>query len=324
MLRHAERSAPPPSFDLPALDRRRRRRDVRRRLGTVAVGIGLTVVIAASAITLIRDDRAAISGATGSTSPEEEALLPPATDVPLVAAEGQYYYRAVLLAYHCTDSGTVCGGNDVSLDATFWWSPSDDSGRIAVDAREMYGLEEGRFAAGEFPNANGIDVSDFPLDADALTIFLLERSDASGSSPAPMVTPPPEGAPRDGQLWRAITDLLMDPHVTPAVRAALLEVAAELRGSHVTLAAVDPFGRPAHVIEFGNWGGELIERLYVDPSSHELLGWTKSAPGGEPFEVFVVQGLGVVSSTETAPTEAEQPIQPTLLSVSDLLPADES
>jgi hypothetical protein len=121
-----------------------------------------------------------------------------------------------------------------------------------------------------------------------------------------MVTPPPEGAPRDGQMWRAITDLLQDPHVTPTVRAALLDVAAGLKGARLEVGGVDPVGREADVVVFGNWGGELIERLYVDPASHDLLAitWTSSI-ADQPFQYFIVERAGVTGSRSDQPTGAE-------------------
>jgi len=117
---------------------------------------------------------------------------------------------------------------------------------------------------------------------------------------------PPDGAPRDGQMWRAITDLLEDPHVTPKVRAALLDVAAGLQGARLEVGGVDPVGREADVVIFGNWGGELIERLYVDPASHDLLAitWT-SEIADRPFQYYVVERAGVAASRSSEPTVAE-------------------
>jgi hypothetical protein len=159
-----------------------------------------------------------------------------------------------------------------------------------VDHVHNYGIHPGTFGPTEFPNPNGIDVSIFPTETSELTRFLLDRSASDGASPAPLVTPPPDGASRDGQVWRAITDLLEDPHVTPIVRAALLDVAAGLRGARLEVDGVDPVGREADVVIFGNWGGELIERLYVDPASHDLLAltWT-SEISDRPFQYFVVE-----------------------------------
>ena len=321
LLERAGRSAPPAITTSTRFSREGSRKDRGERIRAGALGVMLAILGATFAFVALDGDGPGDPGAgvTGSTEPTGIAL-PPSTEQPLVAGDGQYLYRAVLYRTGCPDVGVeVCGGNDVTLDATTWWSPGDDSGRVEVDARENYGIDEGRFEAGAFPNPNGIDVSSFPLEPGALTSFLLERSAEGGSSPAPLVTPPPEGAPTDGQLWRAVTDLLADPHVTPAVRAALLDVAAGLQGAHVTTDTVDPFGRPAHIVAFGNWGGAEIERLYVDPATHELLVWTSSLAGADlPFAYYVVQGAGVTDSIETGPTEEESSVPWTLLSAEDL------
>lgn len=310
LLERAERQAPAPTFTFDDLERARTRHERRKRIGTVAFALVLAAVAFGSAFLALRQPGGSVVGSSGPA-----AVLPPATEAPLVAAPGQYYYRAVLLLQEF-DAGAQ---GTIRLDASFWWSSSDESGRIEVDDRANYGIDEGRFEAGDFPNGNAIDVSDFPLGTAELTMFLLERSSEIGVSPAPMVTPPPEGAPNDGQLWRAITDLLQDPHVTPSVRAALLDVAASLQGSHTETDATDPFGRPAHIITFGNWGGEVPERLYVDPATHELLAWTATSNVGDGFRVFVVQDAGAVDSTEVAAEPKGRSVPLTLLSAEDLV-----
>ena len=310
-LERVAASAPSPTFDIATVRSRRatRRRNARVRSGIVGLAVAL-VGLGAAYSTFGRAGDASIASSGGAGD-----VLPPAVVPPQVAADGELYFRAVLFTHRSGDTS--------ALDATTWWSPSDDSGRIEVDTATNYGIDAGRFAAGRFPNHNGIDVSAFPLEPRALTTFLLERSGPDGASPAPVVTPPPDGAPRDGQLWRAITDLMQDPRVTPSVRAALLEVAARLQGAHVTLDSTDPFERRAHVIEFGNWGGELIERLYVDPVSHELLAWTTSLPGAaRPYSYLVVQSVGVTTSTEATPDDRESSIPTTTLSLEDLPTAD--
>jgi hypothetical protein len=310
LLERASRSAPDVPFGLDQVRRRGERRHRGQRIWAGAVGLTLAVIAATLGFIAFRPvDDASTRPASG---PEFDAALPSATTAPLVAGPGESYYRAVLLVSNYSEPGT-------RLDATFWWSPADNSGRIDLTQAVAYGIDGGRFGPGAFPNGNGIDVSAFPLDPTELTAFLLERSAESGASPAPMVTPPPEGAPRDGQLWRAITDLLADPHVTPEVRVALLDVAATLQGSAVSSDVLDPAGRPAHEIAFGNWGGELEERLYVDPDTHELLAWTTSSAGGA-IEIYLVQHAGVVDSTETAPEPDEGSVPLTLLSTEDLVP----
>jgi hypothetical protein len=318
LLERAGRFAPPATLTLPDVERARARRDVRRRITTVVVALALVTVAFGSVVQALRRPGEGVVGSGGS-----EHVLPPATEAPLVAGPGQSYYRSVLFVLQgCFGGEGECGSTGTRLDATFVWSPQDDAGRIVVDEAYGYGIEAGRFGPGEFPNENGIDVSSFPLETEALTRFLLDRSAEGGPSPAPMVTPPPEGAPNDGQLWRAITDLLQDPHTTPTVRAALLDVAAVLQGARVETDTVDPFGRPAHVIAFGNWGGEQPERLYVDPATHELLAWTMSSTVDDSYGILVVQDAGVVDSIEEAPKPAERSVPLTLLSTDDLGPQD--
>lgn len=315
LLERAERSAPTPSFTFDDLDRARARHEKRKRIGTATFALALAAIAFGSAVVALRQPG---EGSVGSSGPTE--TLPPQIEAPLVAGPGEYYYRAVLLAYEgCFSSSEgECGSTGTRLDATFWWR-DDDAGRIAVDQRMGYGIDPGRFEVGSFPNWNGIDVSAFPLETEALTRFLLERSAEGGTSPAPIVTPPPEGAPNDGQLWRAITDLLVDPHVTPTVRAALLDVAAGLQGARVETDVLDPAGRPAHMIVFGNAGGEMPELLYLDPASHELLAWTTSSTvDPDSFGIYIVQDAGVVTSTEVAPEPGEGSVPLTLLSADDL------
>lgn len=317
LLERASRSAPPVPFDLDDVRRRGERRDRTQRVRAGVVGVTLAVIASIVAFAALQgaDPRSVESpyASTGTT-------LPPATRLPLVAAPGQRYYRAVLFVREGCPAETVegCSGAAVRLDATYWWSPDDDSGRIAVDDEQAYGIEGGRFGPGAFPNYNGIDVSGFPLEQDALTAFLLTRSAEDGASPAPLVTPPPEGAPHDGQLWRAITDLLVDPHVTPTVRSALLDVAVGVQGTTLETDVADPAGRPADAIAFGNWGGELEERLYVDPDSHELLAWTTSSEGAI-LEIYLVQHAGLTDSTETGPEPDGGSVPLTLLSTEDLV-----
>jgi hypothetical protein len=302
VLERARRQAPVPRMTLIDLHRRRERRQRIRRMQAGAVGLALAVVAAGTAFVGLREHR----GPGPAEGGQPSVNLPPATSPLPVAQPGEYYSSQVHLVGGCpTGQEHYCGGNDVELAATFWWAP-DGSGRIEADRVHNYGIRTGTFGPGEFPNYNGIDVSGFPTETAQLTQFLLDRSAPDGSSPAPMVTPPPDGAPRDGQMWRAITDLLQDPHVTPTVRAALLDVAAGLQGARLEVGEVDPVGREADVVVFGNLGGELIERLYVDPATHDLLAitWTSNT-ADQPFEYFIVERAGVTASRSDQPTGAE-------------------
>jgi hypothetical protein len=301
LLERASMQAPAPRVTLVDLYRRRERRQRIRRVEAGALGLALAVVAAGTALVGLREH-----GILGPAEGGQPSLnLPPAT-TPLPSAQpGQYYYAKVHLVGGCpAGQEDYCGGNDVELAATFWWAP-DGSGRIEADRVHNYGIHAGTFGPTEFPNPNGIDVSTFPTETAQLTRFLLDRSAADGASPAPLVTPPPNGAPRDGQMWRAITDLLGDPHVTPTVRAALLDVAAGLQGARLEVGVIDPVGRKADVVSFGNWGGNLVERLYVDPASHDLLAitWT-SETSDRPFQYYVVERAGVAGSRSQEPIDA--------------------
>jgi hypothetical protein len=302
LLERARSGAPVPQITLVDLHRRRERRQRIRRVEAGVLGLALAVVAAGTAFVGLRQHRVPGPAEGGR---QRSVNLPPATTPMPVAQPGEYYYRQVYLIGGCpAGQEHYCGGNDVELAATFWWAP-DGSGRIETDRVHNYGIHAGTFGPAEFPNPNGIDVSTFPTETAQLTRFLLDRSAPDGASPAPLVSPPPDGAPRDGQMWRAITDLLEDPHVTPRVRAALLDVAAGLQGAQLEVGGVDPVGRDAHVVIFGNWGGELIERLYVDPASHDLLAitWT-SESSDQPFQYFVVERAGVTGARSRAPTDA--------------------
>jgi hypothetical protein len=307
LLEGAARTAPPPTFDVETLRGRRDRKRRSERIRAGAVALSVMVAASAFAFTALRetDGSAFASGVHG---------LPPATRAMPVAAAGESYYLSVDYrsegCFGSTEDG-ICGAPSNRLVATYRWSPADDSGSIDVQRRDGFGIDEGAFGPGEFPNPNGIDVSAFPTEPSALEAFLLDRSAEDGPSPAPLVTPPPEGAATDGQLWRAITDLLRDPHTTPTVRAALLEVAANLQGSTVANGVVDPVGRPADTISFGNWGGDTPERLYVDPATHDLLAWTVTSNlewEASSMSIFVVRDAGVVASSDAEPRPSERTV----------------
>lgn len=305
ILQRAERNAPAAHFDLPHLERRRRvaRRNERIRAG--ALGLTLATIASVGGFMVLRPQTGPGNGPrVGPLAGGSAESLPPATHAPLVAGPGQYFYSHVHFFGGCAP-GTDCG-TTYELDAEFWWR-DDGSGRIAVAAKEGYGIDQGTFGPGEFPNYNGIDVSSFPTDPGALTDFLLARSQPDGASPAPLVTPPPDGAPQDGRMWRAITDLLQNAQVTPTIRAALMDVAAGLQGSHVETGVTDPAGRPAEVISFGNWGGELTESLYVDPASHDFLAMTTAETGGPTFVTWLVESAGLADTTDAGPTVTSIP-----------------
>ena len=314
VLERARGTAPDPRFALEDLRRRRARRDRVRRGQALIVGLAVAAAGIAVGVTALREP------APGPAAGDVAGALPAAWVDPPIARSGDYYYRAVLLAAEgCIGApeDATCGSTGNRLDATFWWGP-DDSGRIEVDARYGYGITEGRFGPGTYPNTQGVDADDFPLGTAELTAYLLERSSPGGASPAPLVTPPPGGGANDGQLWRAITDLLVDEHTTPALQASLLDVAASLEGSTVDLTASDPAGRDAYEIALPAGDGASVDRLYVDPATHGFLAWTIISNTNDAYWLWLVQQSGVIGSVEMAPDPEDAPFEHTLLSVDDL------
>lgn len=303
LLERAERSAPRAAFELADVERRRDRRQTRKKAGTIVVALALATGTFGTAFLALRQDQGtAIGGPTGS-----EPGLPPATVAPLVAGPGEYHVQRIHFDTKCLDGIGDCetAEPETALEATIWWNP-DDSGMIDVDVLGNYGITEGTFGPGEFPS--GIDTSGFPTDPAELAAFLLERSQDDGASPAPLVSPPPDGHAQDGRMWRAITDILESHRVTPELRAALMDVAAGLQGAHVQTDAVDPVGRPAHVVWMTDDTGLRAQRIYVDPGSHELLAWTWGAADGSSVDwSWVIEEAGVAPAVGEAPTELSIP-----------------
>jgi hypothetical protein len=124
------------------------------------------------------------------------------------------------------------------------------------------------------------------------------------------MAPPPNDEMRAVDDRDAIVRVL--GRLTPARRAA--RRCGRPPGARLEVGGIDPVGREADVVVFGNLGGELIERLYVDPASHDLLAitWT-SEISDQPFQYFVVERAGVTGTRSQAPTDAESiplPISP--------------
>lgn len=307
LLERAGRSVPRATFELADLERRRDRRQARRKVGTIVVALALAAGTFGTAFLALRQEGGAAIGSTGTTGPAPDTALPPATAAPLEVEPGEYHVQRIRLDSKCEEPGDDCVPVDteVVLDVAIWWNP-DESGLIDVTVAEGYGIAEGTFGPGEFPN--GIDTAGFPTDPVELAAFLLERSQEDGASPAPLVSPPPEGGPQDGRMWRAITDVLQSHRVTPALRAALMEVAAGLQGSHVELDTVDPAGRPAHVVWMRDDTAASVERIYLDPASHELLAITVGAADGSSVRwSWVIEEAGIAPAAGEAATETSIP-----------------
>ena len=284
-LERAQAHAPSPTFEMDDVRERRDRHERRRRIGATVVGLGLTVAIVVGASFAVRSpDKAGrpvggpVQGGSGSTTlpaPQTIALGP-----------GEYSYQ--LIRYPCES----CGRD--ALYAESWWA-LDGSGRINVMEQHNYGIQEGTFGPGEFPDEG--DLSAFPTEPDALKAFLLERSGASGASPRLDVTPAPGTPVEEGQLWLAIRDYLGDTqylNATPELRATMLQVLATLPMVQVETGVTDPLGRPANVLRFHAYDADV--EVFADPTTGDFMAMTENG-----VTTVIVENAGVVGDDQTRP-----------------------
>lgn len=286
LLERARADAPEAGFGLDDVRDRRERRERRRRIGGTVVGLGLTVAIVAGA-----------AFAMASTDTGDGAVvtmggsLPPPHTVPL--APGEYSYQRI--RYPCEP----CGQD--SLFAESWWA-LNDSGRIKVMEQHNYGIHEGTFGPGAFPDEG--DLSTFPTDPEALVTFLLERSGTDGASPRPDVTPAPGTPVEEGQLWLAIRDYLGSTqylNATPELRAAMLQVLARVPMVQVETGVTDPLGRSANVLRFHAYDADV--EVFADPATGDFTAMTED---GET--TILVENAGIVGDDQTRPHGDQQTV----------------
>jgi hypothetical protein len=289
LLEHARRRAPSTDLTFLDLERRRDRRVRAKRFEAGVAAITIAALVLGGTFLALRERSG--TGPVGGGDPGG-ATLPPATQPPAEAGPGQYYF-----AKTWSRSPTVC--SDVSgceyrtTEALTWWS-TDESGRISTDA-----VDE-RYPPGGFPHDT--ITTGLPTDPTVLREAMFDRSAPAGESPEPQTTVSPGQDGMDASVEQSIVNLLAMPNATPALRAALLEVLAGMPDVTLELSATDPVGRPAYLVLVTTFGGPTVNRLYVDPATHELLARVAASPdGGEVWETWILEEAGIADGVDSAP-----------------------
>jgi hypothetical protein len=270
LLERARREAPAAEPDLRALYARRDARVTRKRVTTIVVAL----VIGFGSIGL---GLASIAGFGGRSRPASgDPVGQPLQDLHLGA--GDYYYMRVDAGYSTYET---------------WWA-LDDSGKIAKVCCGG-GIHEGTFGPGEFYSDTG-PAEYLSTDPAELEQQLRERVEPGGASPEPYEDWGLWGGPVEWGLIRSIHELLEAPDVTPAQKAALLQVTAGLDGVTVDATAKDPFGRPAILLTTETEGS--LHEWFFDPESEQLL--VEREDGGVTYRVLTA---GVTEAIDAKPID---------------------
>ena len=246
------------------------------------VSLAMTVAIVGTALTLSRGN--ASSGfADGGGGSEGSSTLPGPT-VDLALAPGEYSYRRV----------SDYSSDGIISTTAVWWA-LDDSGRVRSAAND-----DTRYRAGQIPTDTG-SIAYLSTDPDVLRAQMIERTSPGGQSPEPM----DQFSPGPGQsdhltagLIRAIGELLDDVNTSPALRAALCQVAAGLEGVQITQGAIDPVGRPAVLLSVTT--EESLHQWWFDPSSLQLLARQDGPPPSAGGGLQIVESAGIVSGDDSS------------------------
>jgi hypothetical protein len=173
-------------------------------------------------------------------------------------------------------------------------TPADEAAWKAAGSPD---LGEGKttdetFAAGP-QGLSFLDLSGLPTDPDALRAAIEARQIEGGP-------------PGDAETFTIVGDLLREPYASPALRAALYEVAASLPEVQLVGDTTDASGRHGVAVAYPD--GSARNELIFDPETAALLGESTIATGADPgvpagtilsSSVYLVSG--VVDSTNETP-----------------------
>ena len=263
---------------------RRERKTMRRRIGGVVVGGGLSVAIVG----------ALFAWAPLGDGGDPRVLGSGESAVPLVAPPGSYYYMRV---------GSWYLDDDVIADPLDEiWAAPDDSGRVVEGKRDE------RFEPGEFP---GSFLPELSTDPQTLLEQLTQRGSTGGSSPNPIASSSPGRSQETTSLLRTLQDILTlrgDPLLTPEQTAAAFEAAGRIDGVTTESGVEDPFGREAirlsWVVDYNIGSGSRV-LWYFEPSTGQFMGelWVDQGTGRVEAASWIEQA-GIASSIEEIPAAA--------------------
>jgi hypothetical protein len=273
----------------PTFGRLQARREAKARAARLRAGaLGLAIAGALIGALVVWAPFGQVStGVTGSAE---------GSQIPLVAAPGEYYYVRLASWYSETGDGPL---RPSTLE--FWYGP-DDSGRVVPD--QSGDAHDERFSPGEMP------LEALPgLSTDPATLMgqLMDRGSPGGASPNPIATTSPGRSQSTTSLLRTLQDLLGmgDQFLTPKQVAAVFEGAQSIEGVSTQSDASDPLGRPAirlsFVIDYNQGAGSRVN-WYFDPQTKQWMGeaWIDQGTG-QVTSARLVQMAGIASSIETRP-----------------------
>jgi hypothetical protein len=273
-LERARRAAPAPRGGIEELQRRRDRKAMRSKVGTIVFALVLGLGAIGGAFLAFGDGGAPAHRAASGGS----AIGGPVVDL-TIPADGYYYQR-------------------ISGMYESWWA-SDGSGRMT---NLGYGREfEKTYGPGELTLDSG-PVAYLSTDPVELEAQMRTRVEPGGASPEPYndwtssPVPGQEG-PITWGLVRSIGELLDEPDVTPAQKAALFQVAAGMDGMQVTPDTTDPDGRPAILLSIET--EYTLHEWWFDPQSEQPLALRDTQDGHAPGDATIVQSAGIANSTDS-------------------------
>lgn len=302
-----------PSAPVVAMADRHRHRGRRRLVlpfGAAAAVIALAVLVA----TVILPDSSGRPPSAGASELGRLALVADSQPPPTAPGPGQYQYTSSVEAY---TSSVLDGPHPYTYllpETRQIWIGADGSGRIletfgtasflspqdqaawqaAGSPNLAQGPSDSTFGPGQLSDGP-TDLSKLPTDPSALGALLSSRQIEGG----------PPGPAED---FTQVGDLLRETDASPALRAALFQVAAAIPGVQQLGTVTDHSGRSGVGVAFVS-GGTRHELIF-DPTDSTLMGEqdivldasVAHEPAGTLADWAVYLSSDVVNSDTTGPT----------------------